>query len=63
MGRIKTTLIKRSTKELVEKHGNELSADFSKNKEVVNKRVDVSSKKLRNIMAGYASRLVKKQKQ
>ena len=63
MGRIKTKLTKRVTHELVEKHRNKLSDNFEENKKVVNENTNVSSKKLRNIIAGYAARLVKQEQQ
>ena len=56
---IKTTLLKAVTKELMEKYGDKFDTDFEKNKEIVTKYADISSKKLRNIIAGYASRLKK----
>ena len=40
MGRIKTTFIKRKTKELLATHGDKFSTDFSKNKELTNKLPD-----------------------
>ena len=62
MGRIKTVLAKRATKELIKRHGNEFSEDFTHNKEVLKKYVEIPSQKLRNVIAGYASRLVKQMK-
>ena len=59
MGRIKTLLIKRVTRKLIERFGSDFSADYSKNKAVVSRHTDVKSKKLRNIIAGYATRLTK----
>ena len=59
MGRIKTKLIKRITKKLVTQFGGEFAPDFSKNKLAVSGFTDVSSKKLRNVIAGYATRLIK----
>lgn len=59
MGRIKTLLIKRITRKLIERHGEDFSAEFSKNKEIVSNYTDIKSKKLRNIIAGYATRLTK----
>ena len=56
MGRIKTTLVKRTTEELLAKHSGEFSADFDKNKAKVSMFVPVPSKKLRNIIAGYITR-------
>lgn len=59
MGRIKTQQIKRVTHELFTKYSEEFTTDFAENKEVVDKRLDTPSKKLRNIVAGYATRLKK----
>lgn len=59
MGRIKTMLIKRVTNELVSDHSEEFKQSFEENKEVVTRFADVPSKKLRNVIAGYATRLVK----
>ena len=61
MGRIKTTFIKRKTKELLKMHGQDFSTDFDKNKGVTNRSVKVNSKKLRNIISGYMTRLKKKE--
>lgn len=43
----------------MEKHPERFEPDFDKNKAVVSEFADVPSKKLRNIIAGYASRLKK----
>jgi len=61
MGRIKTTVIKRKTKELYSKYGNEFSADFTQNKIQTRKYTEVPSKKLRNVIAGYMTRLKRKE--
>jgi len=63
MGRIKTLPIKRITHKLMELHGNEFTDTYEKNKEIVNKLVLTPSKKLRNAIAGYITRLVKKSKE
>ncbi|OVE74690.1 30S ribosomal protein S17e [archaeon D22] len=62
MGRIKTALIKRVTNDLVETHRDEFSSNYEENKELVTKFADVPSKKLKNIIAGYVTRLVKNTK-
>ena len=59
MGRIKTTLIKRITNKLVREHRDEFKKDFENNKDIVTRFVDIPSKKLKNIIAGYVTRLVK----
>lgn len=63
MGRIKTKLIKRTTKELLRLHPDDFAPDFEQNKAVVSKYAEISSKKLRNTIAGYAARIVKKRAQ
>ena len=59
MGRIKTKLTKRISNKLVRKHGDEFKKDFESNKQLVSKFADIRSKKLRNIISGYVTRLVK----
>ena len=59
MGRIKTKPIKRVTEELVANFFDEFSDNFNDNKVVVSKHTDIPSNKLRNIIAGYVTRLVK----
>jgi len=61
MGRIKTTFIKRKTKELLKKHGDSFTTDFSKNKEIAGRHIEVQSKKLRNVIAGYMTRLKRRE--
>jgi small subunit ribosomal protein S17e len=58
MGRVKTTSIKRVGNKLVKNHRDVFSQDFSKNKEILPGYVSVSSKKLRNVLAGYITRLM-----
>ncbi len=59
MGRIKTLLVKRIANKLVKLHSQEFTSEFGKNKALVEKYTDVSSSKLRNLIAGYTARLVK----
>ena len=59
MGRIKTLLIKRIAVKLVKEHPQEFTPEFEKNKELVRRYTDVTSPKMRNVIAGYTSRLVK----
>lgn len=59
MGRIKTRQIKAKTHELYEKYSDEFTAEFSQNKVVVDSKMNQMPKKLRNIMAGYATRMKK----
>ncbi len=59
MGRIKTQLIKRLTYTFVEKYGDSFTEDFAQNKEVVTAHTDGASKKIRNTIAGYVTRIVR----
>ncbi|RMD58188.1 30S ribosomal protein S17e [Candidatus Woesearchaeota archaeon] len=59
MGRIKTQLVKRLTEDLIKEHHNRLSTSFEDNKEAVAELIEGASKKIRNTVAGYATRLMK----
>ncbi|NQV08481.1 30S ribosomal protein S17e [Candidatus Woesearchaeota archaeon] len=59
MGRIKTTLVKRVTLKVIDKYSDQLKKDFDENKKILVTLVDFPSKKIRNIVAGYATRLMK----
>ena len=61
MGRIKTMLVKRTTEELLEKHNGEFSGDFEQNKQKVSMFINAPSKKIRNIIAGYITRIKRRQ--
>ena len=60
MGRIKTKQVKRITNELMDRHGDRITVLFEDNKKVVAEYLDSESKKLRNMIAGYAARRKKK---
>ena len=62
MGKVRTSLVKRTARRLLELYPGEVSTDFEANKELVNKYVYLKSKKMRNQMAGYLTHLVKLQK-
>jgi len=59
MGRIKSKMIKRTTKKLL-KEKNPFSEDFEQNKKLLGDTMP--SKPIRNKVAGYLSRLVRMQK-
>ena len=56
MGKIKSKLIKRSARELI-KQGIEFTGKFDENKKILGDTMP--SKKIRNQLAGYATRLKK----
>ncbi len=61
MGRIKTAYIKRKTKELFNLHGEKFSTDYAQNKDLTNQLAIIPSKKIRNVIAGYMTRLKRKE--
>lgn len=61
MGRIKTTMIKRVGNKLVANHRASFRTTFEENKEIIPKYVEVPSKKLRNVLTGYVTRLMKRE--
>ena len=60
MGRIKTTLIKRTALELLERHPDSFKDNFEENKKIVDELAEIKTKKLRNSISGYITRIVKK---
>ncbi|MBS3117090.1 30S ribosomal protein S17e [Candidatus Woesearchaeota archaeon] len=60
MGRIKTVQVKRITKEVLKRYPDKFTTEFAKNRESLKSLLKTDSKKLRNIVAGYVTRLVKK---
>ncbi|MFH1237554.1 MAG: 30S ribosomal protein S17e [Candidatus Aenigmatarchaeota archaeon] len=62
MGRIKTIPIKSLGDRLLEEHADKFTTDFEKNKKVIDSLKDMQSKKMRNILAGYITKEVKKMK-
>lgn len=62
MGRIKTTFVKNIAKGLYEKHGDKFTPDFEQNKKIIGEFMTFQSTRLRNIVAGYLTKLKKQQK-
>ena len=62
MGRIKGTLVKRVTKALLVKYRNDFGTEFEANKQAIVKLLPMQ-KKIRNSVAGYVSRKVKKEQE
>jgi len=58
LGKVRTVLIKRLSKELVERYSDSFSTDFDQNKEVVDELLNNTTKRLRNRIAGYVTRLM-----
>ena len=61
MGRIRTTFVKATGVKIYQKYKDRFSNDFSKNKKVVEDVSIMNSKKLKNVISGYITKLVKKE--
>jgi small subunit ribosomal protein S17e len=59
MGNIRSSFIKRVSKELIETYNGKFTNDFDENKKLVEEYTTVSTKHLRNKIAGYVTRLVR----
>jgi small subunit ribosomal protein S17e len=59
MGKVRHANIKRVAKMLLENYSGKFTADYETNKKLVEELVNVSSKKLRNLLAGYITNLVR----
>ena len=59
LGKVRTALVKRTAKKLLAAYPDYFSDDFEHNKKVVRAIVDIPSKKVKNQIAGYITRLVK----
>jgi len=59
LGRIKTALVKRISKTLMERYSNLFTADFEHNKKIVDELTGSESKKIKDQIAGYITKIKK----
>ena len=59
MGKVRIGLVKRTARRLIAMYPDLFTEDFEHNKRVVKELVELESKKLRNQIAGYITRLVR----
>ena len=59
MGKVRTVLIKKVSRELITKYPNVFTTDFEKNKKLLDKYLEIDSKHLRNRISGYIVNLLK----
>ena len=59
MGKVRTILIKKVSKELINKYPYVFTTDFERNKKLIDKYLEVDSKHLRNRISGYVVNLMK----
>ena len=62
-GKVRTELVKRIARELVERFPDKFTTDFENNKKLVESLTNISSTKLRNRVAGYITQLQNQKKQ
>ncbi len=59
MGKVRPKMIKKLARELLEKHGDKFTLDFEHNKRMVQLLTNITSKRVRNRVAGYITHLLK----
>ena len=57
MGKVRTETVKRAARELIERFPERFGSDYESNKAAVNGVLNAPSKRLRNRIAGYVTRL------
>jgi small subunit ribosomal protein S17e len=62
MGRIKSTAIKTLARDIIEEHGDKFTTNFEKNKKIIEKVREIESKKIRNVVTGYITKEMERQK-
>eukprot|EP00667_Euglena_gracilis_P030885 EG_transcript_43548 len=60
MGRVRTKTVKRASKVIIEKYFQKLTQDFQTNKKVICEIAIVPSTRLRNKIAGFTTKLMKR---
>ena len=63
MGKVRPTYIKRTARQLIELYPDEFDVDFEKNKKIVEELTNIKSKRIRNRVAGYITRLMRRKKE
>jgi len=58
LGKVRTESVKKIARELVERFPDKFTTDFESNKKLVDALTNISSTKMRNRVAGYATRLM-----
>lgn len=59
MGRIKTKQMKRLSLQLMREYKESFTQTYDENKKIVERHLSGPSKKIRNVVAGYVTRLMK----
>jgi small subunit ribosomal protein S17e len=59
MGRVKSIAVKTLGDDLIREHAKKLTPDFEKNKRVLEDLIEIKSKRVRNVLAGYITKKMK----
>jgi small subunit ribosomal protein S17e len=62
VGRVKTVSIKVMGNQIIREHGKLFTDNFEKNKVVLDEIREIKSKKIKNILAGYITKEIKRMK-
>ncbi len=60
MGRVKSTAVKTLGNKMIREHSEKFGETFENNKAALNEIKKIKSKKIRNILAGYITRKIKR---
>merc|ERR1712137_1074875 len=60
MGRVRTGLVKRAARQIIEAYYTRLTLDFDTNKKICEEVATIPSKRLRNKIAGFVTHLMKR---
>ncbi|KNE57786.1 40S ribosomal protein S17-A [Allomyces macrogynus ATCC 38327] len=60
MGRVRTKTVKKASRVMIEKYYPRLTLDFQVNKKIASEVASISSKRLRNKIAGFTTHLMKR---
>ncbi|MBR9680223.1 MAG: 30S ribosomal protein S17e [Candidatus Altiarchaeota archaeon] len=63
MGKVRSTLIKRTARRTLKKYPERITKDFDQNKKAVSDLLIFPSKRMRNMVAGYITTLFKQKKE
>ena len=61
MGRVKTQFVKRVSHELIRDNPQTFTTNYEENKKILEEVIDVPSKKIKNLIAGAVTSLVKQE--
>jgi small subunit ribosomal protein S17e len=60
MGTVKNAAIKNLAKQIIATHGEKFKLDIEQNKKILEQIQPIKSKKIRNILAGYITKEIKR---